>query len=65
MSIWHAEEELIELFTDGRPPMRAGWCLRDEEGGYYRPNGARWISLDRSAAEDMAEELNGEWDGRS
>lgn len=59
MAKWHAQEELIELFTDGRPPMRAGWCVRNEDGDYYSPDGGRWISLDRSAAEEMAAELNG------
>lgn len=59
MAKWHAQPEYLPLFTDQSPRL-AGFCVVDEDGRYYMPNGARWISLDRSAAEQMAAELNAE-----
>ncbi len=57
MAKWHAQPEYVELFTD-RPAELAGFCVVDEDGRYYSPEGGRWTSLDRSAAEQMARELN-------
>lgn len=60
MAKWHVKEEFIELFTN-KPPMRAGWCLVDDAGNYYEKSpGAKWITLDSSAAHEMADELNAE-----
>lgn len=62
MAKWHAQPEYLELFTD-KPPMLAGFCVVDEDGRYFEtelPEGQAclWISLDRSAAEEFAAELN-------
>lgn len=63
MAKWHAQPEFAQLRTH-KPDQLIGFCVVDENHQYYKEDGARWISLDRSAAEEMAAELNeGDGDG--